>query len=177
VENKRHRPERRRAGAGFAIPRHIELGGIVITVELDPTLHQSKGMIGEARYAEQKIVIDPSVAPLDTTAEAYLHELCHYILFIMNENELRNNEKYVDIFAHFLYQALKRGTNGGTGQNINPDRKCPLRDSGMHQEEAPLDQQSISEPMVSRSWAYKQFCVNGSGVSVSKRPASCQRKA
>jgi hypothetical protein len=23
----------------------------------------------------------------------------------MNENDLRNNEKFVDLFAHFLYQA------------------------------------------------------------------------
>ena len=93
----------------MTIPRQTELGGIVITVELDPTLHQQKGMIGEARYAEQKIVIDPRVAGRDTTEETYYHELVHFILFIMNEDELRNNEKFVDIFAHFLYQAVKSG--------------------------------------------------------------------
>ncbi len=95
----------------MTIPRQIELAGIVITVEFDPTLLQKKGMIGEARYAEQKIFIDPTVAGRDTTEEAYFHELVHFILFIMNEDGLRNNEKYVDIFAHFLYQAVKSGNS------------------------------------------------------------------
>jgi hypothetical protein len=95
----------------LAIPRQIELCGIVVTVELDPTLHQRKGMIGEARYAEQKIIIDPTVAETDTTEEALYHELCHWVLFIMNEDELRNNERWVDSFAHILYQAIKSGNN------------------------------------------------------------------
>ena len=94
-------------GASLNIPRHIELGGIVVTVELDATLHRDKGMIGEARYSEQKIVVDPNVAAEDTTEQAYWHELIHWILFIMNEDELRNNEKFIDIFAHLLYQAVK----------------------------------------------------------------------
>jgi hypothetical protein len=96
--------------AELNIPRQIELGGIVVTVELDATLHKYKGMIGEARYSEQKIVIDPNVAAVDTTEQAYWHELIHWILFIMNEDELRNNEKFIDIFAHLLYQAVKSST-------------------------------------------------------------------
>ena len=93
------------------IPKSFTLGGITITVEEDETL-KKKGAIGEARYSEQKILIAKDIAPVESTEQAFLHELTHYILFFMNEDELRNNEQFVDTFAHFLYQALKTGNYG-----------------------------------------------------------------
>ena len=92
------------------IPRQFHLGGIVVTVEFDPNLHSNRRLIGEARYAEQKIVIDPTVAAADMTNQAFWHELLHYVLFIMNEHDLRNNERFVDHASGLFYQAIKSST-------------------------------------------------------------------
>ena len=118
------------------IPTRLELGGISITVEVDTTMHQRLHMIGEAQYGTQKIVIDPSVAPAETTEQAFWHELIHWILFIMNEDKLRNHEKFVDVFAHLLYQAVKSGGiagHSGRGDNV-------LQAVISHREEPALEQ-------------------------------------
>lgn len=88
------------------IPKSFWLGGLKITVERDDALIESRKVIGEARYSEQKILLDPSVAPLQTLEQSFTHEMVHWILYVMNEDELRNNEKFVDLFSHFLYQGL-----------------------------------------------------------------------
>jgi len=87
------------------IPDSFMLGGLQIEVQFDPSLCRNRKVLGEARYPAQQIVLDPSVSGLQQLEQAYYHELTHWILFIMNETDLRNNEKFVDLFAHFLYQA------------------------------------------------------------------------
>ena len=87
------------------IPSSFWLGGLKIEVEYDRNLVKNRQMIGEARYGEQRIILDPSAAPLQTLEQSFLHELTHWIFFIMGEEELRSNERIVDLFAHFLYQA------------------------------------------------------------------------
>ena len=53
---------------------------------------------------------DPTIAAAETMEQAFWHELIHFITFMMSEDELRNNEKFVDIAAHFLHQAVKTST-------------------------------------------------------------------
>jgi len=89
------------------IPDKIQLAGIEIATIYDDNLVNKKSVIGEARYSEQTIVIDNKAADINITQQAYFHELTHWILYILNENELRCNEKFVDLFSHLLYQALK----------------------------------------------------------------------
>ena len=89
------------------IPKAIQLAGINIEIIKDNKLVKEKKVIGEARYSEQSIVIDTEAAPADITEQAFFHELTHWILYVMNEDELRNNEKHVDLFGHLLYQAIK----------------------------------------------------------------------
>ena len=88
------------------IPTSFTLGGLTIDVVLDDTLVKSKNMLGEASYSKQMIRLDASAAPRQTVEQAFIHELTHWIFYVMNEDELRNNEKLVDLFSHFLYQAL-----------------------------------------------------------------------
>jgi hypothetical protein len=87
------------------IPSSFWLGGLKINVEFDDSLVRTKQCIGEARYSKQMITLDPSVAPLQMLEQSYCHELVHWIFYVMGEEELRNNERIVDLFAHFLYQA------------------------------------------------------------------------
>lgn len=87
------------------IPTSFWLGGLKIDVVYDNTMVKTKQVIGEARYAYQQILLDPSVAPKQTVEQSFFHEMVHWIFYVMGEEELRNNEKLVDLFAHFLYQA------------------------------------------------------------------------
>lgn len=88
------------------IPSHVVLAGIPIDIVLVQDFMKNNKAIGQSFYLRQQIVIDPDAGGPDIVKQALLHEVVHWILFIMNEYELRNNEKFVDTFAHLLYQAL-----------------------------------------------------------------------
>jgi len=87
------------------IPNSFMLGGLKIDVEIDETLKE-KNMIGQANYVAQMIKIDPTISTLQFVEQSFVHELVHWIFYMIDEDELRQNEKLVDLFAHFLYQAL-----------------------------------------------------------------------
>jgi hypothetical protein len=91
----------------LSIPKRFQLAGLEVTVEEDGTLVANKSVIGEARYAAQKILIDKTAASKELTTQSFLHEVTHWILYVMGEEELRNNEKFVDLFAQFWYQYEK----------------------------------------------------------------------
>lgn len=87
------------------IPKSFKLGGLHIHVLVDNTLLPSKGMFAESRYNEQEIAIDIIHAREEFVEQACWHELVHWCLFIMNEDSLKNNERFVDTLAHLLYQS------------------------------------------------------------------------
>lgn len=92
------------------IPRRLKLLGRTITVEYDPMLDGRDGTVGEARYTSDSIALQPNTdtfrRPQTQLEQVFLHELVHYILNEMNEYDLRSNEKFVDVFAGLLHQAL-----------------------------------------------------------------------
>lgn len=87
------------------IPKRITLAGQVITIVRDPNLYTERKILGEALYSKSQIVLDTGACPQQVIEQNFLHELVHWIYFIMNEDEHRNNEKMVDLFAHLLHQA------------------------------------------------------------------------
>ena len=86
------------------IPKSFKLGGITVTVEADNEMIARKKVIGEARYNSQMITMDMEGAAREITEQSFLHELVHWIFYIMGEDKLRCNERVVDLFAQFLYQ-------------------------------------------------------------------------
>ena len=88
------------------IPKSIDIAGFTVNIKFDDTLAKTKHVIGEARYSDQVIVLDNTVSTKEQLEQAYIHEVIHWILFIMNETDLRNNEKFVDVLAHFWYQTI-----------------------------------------------------------------------
>jgi hypothetical protein len=92
---------------GLDIPASFELGALEVKTIRDDNFVKDKGMVAESRYNEQEISIDMLHARKEFTEQAFLHEVTHWILFMMNEDGLRNNERFVDLFAHFLYQFHK----------------------------------------------------------------------
>lgn len=89
------------------IPTQFKLAGLTINVEQDNDLVKTKQVIGFADYSKQRIVIDTTAAPLETTEQSFIHELIHWAFYVLGEEKLRNNEKLVDTLAHLLYQAIK----------------------------------------------------------------------
>lgn len=93
----------------LGIPKSITLCGLDIEIELREGFCEETGMLGLADYKNIKIIIDPSVCPPQAVQQCLAHEICHFILWIMGEEDLRNNEKFVDMFGHLLFQAIKSG--------------------------------------------------------------------
>lgn len=92
------------------IPKKIKLAGFDIeTVFAEVYNDMGDGTTcrcaGKADFQEQTIYIDDKILTQQAACQAYLHEQIHWILYVMNEHELRCNEKFVDTFAHLLYQA------------------------------------------------------------------------
>jgi hypothetical protein len=87
------------------IPKSFKLAGLTIDVSVDPTFFQKRSLLGEAQYPLQKIVLDGELHR-ESMQQNFLHELVHWILYVMNEDNLRDNEKFVDLFSALLHQTL-----------------------------------------------------------------------
>lgn len=92
------------------IPKSFHLVGQTITVELVSRLTDEQDAFGEAHYRKNRIVLqrnnDEITRPQTQIESTFCHELVHWIFFVMNEDDLRTNEKLVDQFARLLHQAL-----------------------------------------------------------------------
>lgn len=91
------------------IPKSFCLAGLTITVKQKPLKNESDRCIGHADYQRQAIELTTGLVPLETLEQTFYHEEVHWILHIMGRDELRDDEKFVDMFAHLLYQAIKTG--------------------------------------------------------------------
>jgi len=91
----------------MVIPHNIKIGGIDVKVERDPELMRTQHVAGMACYEHQKIIIDPTIEGLDILQQTFIHEVVHFILYVMGKQELRQNEEFVDSFAHLAYQIIK----------------------------------------------------------------------
>lgn len=89
------------------VPKKFWLAGIEIEVELDPNMYAQTRRLGEAKYPDQKIILDCSMQSIHSMEQTFLHELMHWIFYIMSEPELRNNEKLIDLLAHFIHQSRR----------------------------------------------------------------------
>lgn len=85
------------------LPKSITLAGLTIEVIVAPTLFKDSSIGGHSDYANLRILIAGDIAPQQQQV-TFLHEALHFILFVMGEAELRDNEKFVDLLAHFLHQ-------------------------------------------------------------------------
>jgi predicted SprT family Zn-dependent metalloprotease len=92
------------------IPKSFKLFGETIKVEINPNLVTKEGAWGMARYDSDTISLQPNTKDHytsdDQMYQVFSHELVHFILDRMCEIKLRNNEKFVDVFASLLHQAL-----------------------------------------------------------------------
>ena len=92
------------------IPTEFQVFGQHWKVIYDPKLRHDTDNVGEASYRDNVIVLqsaaegNPRIPCL--IEQSFLHELVHVILDCMSEHKLRADEKFVDVFANLLHQAL-----------------------------------------------------------------------
>jgi hypothetical protein len=103
------------------IPKEFNLAGLKIKVELNPNLYQERKIVGEARYPSQTISLDSTVLEKESAQQNFYHELIHWIFYILNEDELRNNEKLVDQMAYLLHQALSTSNEMYSAEELGND--------------------------------------------------------
>ena len=110
---------------GMKIPASFLLHGQKINVILEDHIGAENGTLGEARLATNTIAIQSNANGYtriqSQLEETYIHELVHFILHHMGQNELNEEETFVDGFAQLLHQAMvtsdyspiKKVTKGG----------------------------------------------------------------
>jgi len=92
------------------LPTAFTLHGQRITVTQVDHIGSENGTLGEARLAKNEIAIQTNAngfTRLSTQIEqTFLHELVHFILHHMGQDELCGEEQFVDGFSHLLHQAF-----------------------------------------------------------------------
>lgn len=93
------------------IPKNLKLFGYEIEVKMDDKLKYEKDCFGIAEFHRNRIVLQSNniekLVPNVQIEKHFLHELIHFILYMMGEETLTYNEKFVDLFARLLQQALE----------------------------------------------------------------------
>ena len=91
------------------IPKSFKLFGTTINVIIDNQRCNDKNLYGASHYGKSVIMLsthhNAEELSEDRKLDVFYHEKVHIILDNMNENELTDNEKFVDIFAKLLRQS------------------------------------------------------------------------
>jgi hypothetical protein len=93
----------------FKIPKQLYLGAQKINVnKVKQITGEEKNILGFAFYSEGKIELkdDPDCSN-DYKEYIFFHELTHHILNQMQEEKLRQDEKFISRFAILLHQAIR----------------------------------------------------------------------
>lgn len=88
----------------------FQVGGFRYSVEFKDNI-EIEGAIGSCNYITNTISIrkefNGEAVSSDNMLVTMLHELTHSILNVMGQEELNQQEEFVDLFAHQLAQVLK----------------------------------------------------------------------
>lgn len=93
------------------IPKKFQIGGQTYTVRINEKQCNDLNAAGAYKTGSNQIVLrklidSTTLYPKSQIEQTFLHELVHVILYAMNEMKLFEDEKFVDLFATFLHQAL-----------------------------------------------------------------------
>lgn len=92
------------------IPSKFNLLGHVIEVKYEPERFFERNAYGSCSYEGKWIkLVPPSDSHPITNGsleQTFLHELMHMVLYHTQESQLSDNEKFVDLVAGLLHQAL-----------------------------------------------------------------------
>lgn len=93
------------------IPKSFCIFGQKYHIEFDDKLVEKDNDRGQAKYRLNKIILQSNNSVVDRPQSQieviYLHELFHVIFHELDEGELGENEKLVELMANALHQILK----------------------------------------------------------------------
>lgn len=91
------------------IPKSFKLFGTTYNVVFDNEKLNDRGEYGLCDYSKSEITLSDTHGLVklseDKIMDTYYHERTHAILDMMNETELSENERFVDVFSKLLRQA------------------------------------------------------------------------
>ena len=95
----------------FRIPSSFKLFGETIKVVIKKDLIDRDDLLGAACYRQNRIELqdinqDAYDRPSSQMEVIFLHELVHFILCSLGEDELRKDERLVNLISRALHQAL-----------------------------------------------------------------------
>ena len=94
----------------MTIPATFKLMGRTWTVEQDSLQCEHQRNMGLCQNNRNKILLlsklEGEDMPKDEVEQTFFHELTHAVLFTMGKDKLNEDEKFVDVFAGLLHQAL-----------------------------------------------------------------------
>lgn len=91
------------------IPKRFKLFGTIINIVWDNKRLNDRRVYGLCDYSKSEITLSNTqgTEPLsiDKMMDTFYHEKVHMILDTMGEDDLSNNERFVDIFSKLLRQS------------------------------------------------------------------------
>jgi len=92
------------------LPQSFYLHGQKINIIMVDHIASENGSLGEARMTKNEIAIQQNSAgfkrPQTQVEQTFYHELVHFILHHMGQDELCGEEQFVDGFSQLLHQAM-----------------------------------------------------------------------
>jgi len=95
----------------FKIPKQFELMGQTVYVEWVDDLQHDKDAFGTANFRDNKICLQRPTKtqplPKDKMEHIFFHELAHWIMHTMGQQDLMVDEVFIDNLGGLLYQSIK----------------------------------------------------------------------
>jgi len=90
------------------IPTSFKLLGHKYTVAYDPGLLDREGCSGLAVYQTHQILLAPPNANrcIERVCQTFWHEVAHHMMERMGCDDLRADEKFIDMLSSLLHQVI-----------------------------------------------------------------------
>ncbi len=93
----------------FYIPKQFEFMGHMIFTVVSDKINDEQGSVACAIFPRNCIYIrkPSSLYCLELIESSYYHEKSHFKMYLMGENDLNANEKFIDTDGNLEYQFIK----------------------------------------------------------------------
>ncbi len=88
------------------VPKQFKIMGETINVIFKNGLQNRRDTFGESHHRFNEIFIDANLINDEIKEHTFWHEFVHIALEKMQEHDLCNNEKFVNILGGFIKQAI-----------------------------------------------------------------------
>jgi len=94
------------------IPKKIKIISRTIDIIRNDRLCDEKNVYGEARYNEGEIIYQNVSNGIprkkDCVHITIIHEILHFVFWVLGYNDLKNDEKFICQLSEVLFQVIKQ---------------------------------------------------------------------